>query len=44
MKSGYVSPQSQVCIPPIEVPITSRRWSTFRPSVSSRCWASIMSR
>ena len=24
MKSGCASPQSQVCIPPIEVPITSR--------------------
>ena len=25
MKSGCISPQSQVCIPPIEVPMTSRR-------------------
>ena len=25
MNSGCISPQSQVCIPPIEVPITSRR-------------------
>ena len=29
MKSGYISPQSQVCIPPIDVPMTSRRWLTF---------------
>ncbi len=25
MKSGYFSPHSQVCMPPIDVPITSRR-------------------
>jgi hypothetical protein len=25
MKPGYFSPHTQVCIPPIEVPITSRR-------------------
>ena len=25
MKSGYVSPHIQVCIPPIDVPMTSRR-------------------
>ena len=39
MKSGYVSPHSQVCMPPIDVPMTSRRWFTPRPSVSSRCSA-----
>ena len=30
-KSGYVSPQTQQCIAPIDVPITRRRWFTFRP-------------
>ena len=34
-----VSPHSQVCMPPIDVPITSRRWFTPRPSVSRRCSA-----
>src|SRR5947208_422742 len=44
MKSGCSSPQSQVCIPPIEVPITSRARLTPSPSVSRRYCASTMSR
>ena len=37
MNSGYRDAHSHVCMPPIDVPITSRRWFTFRPSVSRRC-------
>ena len=43
MNAGYVSPQTHVCIPPIDVPITSRRWSTPSASVRSRCCAFTMS-
>ena len=43
MNSGWSCPHSQVCMPPIDVPITRRRWFTFRPSVRRRCWAEIMS-
>ena len=28
IKPGYMYPQIQVCIPPIDVPVTRRRWST----------------
>ena len=42
-KSGYISPQTQQCIAPIEVPSTSRRWFTFSPSTSIACWARTMS-
>ena len=44
MKSGYISPHSQECMPPIDVPITRRRWLTPSPSVSNRYWAVTMSR
>ena len=43
MKSGQRCPQSHVCIPPIDVPITRRRWLTPSPSVRSRCSAVSMS-
>ena len=43
MKSGYASPQIQVCMPPIELPITRRRCLTPRPSVTSRYCAATMS-
>src|ERR1035438_82960 len=43
MKSGYRSPQTQVCMPPIDVPRTRRRWFTPSPSASSRYWAATMS-
>ena len=43
MKSGYFCAQIQVCMPPIELPITSRRCFTPRCSVTSRYWASTMS-
>ena len=33
MKSGYFTPQSQACMPPIELPITSRRCLTPSPSL-----------
>ena len=36
--SGYVSPQTKVCMQPIEVPRIRRRWSTCRPWVSMACW------
>src|SRR5438132_1329462 len=34
MNSGYVSPHTQVCMPPIEAPITSPRWVPRRPSLA----------
>ena len=42
-KSGYISPHAQQCIAPIDVPRTSRRWVTFRPSTSIVCCARTMS-
>ena len=43
MKSGYFSAQIQVCMPPIELPSTSRRCLIERPSVTRRYCASTMS-
>ena len=43
MKSGWVSPHTHACIPPIDVPITRRRCVTPRLSVRSRCCARTMS-
>ncbi|MCU0564796.1 MAG: hypothetical protein MUE48_12820 [Desulfobacterales bacterium] len=43
MSCGCVSPHIHVCIPPIEVPMTSRRWFTPSPSVTSRYCACTMS-
>ena len=43
MKSGYFWAQSQVCMPPIECPRTSRTWRTPKCSVRSRYWAETMS-
>ena len=40
---GYFTPQSQVCMPPIELPITSRRCLMPSPSLTSRYCASTMS-
>ncbi len=40
---GYLTPQIQVCMPPIELPITSRRCLMLRPSLTSRYCASTMS-
>ena len=34
-KSGYISPQTQQCIAPMDVPRTTRRWFTSSPSVRS---------
>src|SRR5436305_1633789 len=36
MNSGWVMPQIQVCMPPIELPSTRRTWRMPRPSVTSR--------
>lgn len=43
MKSGYISPHIQACMPPMEMPSTNRR--CFRPSasVTSRCCATTAS-
>ncbi len=35
MKSGYIVPHIQVCMAPIEVPMTTRRWFTASFSVTS---------
>ena len=43
MKSGNMPAHSHDCMPPIELPITSRRCLMPSPSVSSRCCASTMS-
>ena len=43
MNCGYLPPQIQVCMPPIELPITSRRCFTPRPSLTRRYCASTMS-
>jgi len=43
MTSGYRSAQSQLCMQPIDVPITSTMWFTCSPSVTSRYWAATMS-
>ena len=43
MKPGYISAHIQVCMPPIELPITRRRWRTLRCSVTSRYCARTMS-
>ncbi len=40
---GYFTPQIQVCMPPIELPITSRRCLMPSPSVTRRYCASTMS-
>ncbi len=42
-KSGCASARTKMCMQPIEVPITSRRRSTFNPSVATRRSASTMS-
>ena len=41
--SGYVSPHTHVCMPPIDVPITSRSFDAPSPSVISRYCARTMS-
>ena len=43
MKVGNMQPHTHVCMPPIEVPVTNRRWLTLRCSVSSWCWARTIS-
>ena len=43
MKSGWVTPQIQACMPPIELPSTRRKCRIPSPSVSSRYWAATMS-
>jgi hypothetical protein len=43
MKPGCVTPQIQVCMPPIELPMTSRRCFSPKPSVSRRYCACTMS-
>ena len=43
MKSGYFTPHTQVCMPPIELPITRRTWLMPSPSFTSRYCASTMS-
>ena len=43
MKSGWATPQIQACMPPIELPITRRRWRMPRPSVTSLYCAATMS-
>ena len=43
MKPGWVTPQIQVCMPPIELPRISRTWRRPRPSVARRYCAETMS-
>ena len=43
ISADIFTPQSQVCMPPIELPITSRRCLMPRPSVTRRYCASTMS-
>ena len=43
MKSGCVVPQTQVSIPPIELPMTRRRWSMPRWFFTRSYWAATMS-
>src|SRR5215469_448306 len=40
---GYLSPQTQTCIPPIELPMMSRTWRMPSPSDSNRYCASTIS-
>ena len=39
-KSGCSMPQTQTCMPPIELPMMARRWSMPSPSLTSRYCAS----
>ncbi len=43
MNCGYFTPQIQACMPPIELPITSRKCFMPSPSLTSRYCASTMS-